>query len=82
MTDDITVSIDWDTAQRIAIRVLQKDLDCLRADWVKRYNDKEDKVVLCGSGIFLSDVQEDLEEISAHISAYKKIIRYYGGDIN
>jgi len=82
MTDDITVSIDWDTAQRIAIRVLQKDLACLRADWVKRYNDKEDGVVLCGSGIFLSDVQEDLEEISAHISAYKKIIRYYGGDIN
>jgi hypothetical protein len=77
MSNDFTVSIDWDTAQRITIRVLQKDLDCLRADWVRRYNDKQDS-----PGIFLSDVREDLEEISAHISAYKKIIRYYGGDTN
>ena len=77
---DFTVSIDCDTAQKIAIKVLQKDLDGLRADWVKRYKDKEDGVVLWGAGIFLSDVQEDLDEISAHISAYRKIIRYYGGD--
>ena len=75
MSNDLTVSIDWDTAQMIALRVLKKDLYCLREDWVKRYN-------MCEPGIFLSDVQEDLEEISAHISAYKKIIRYYGGDIN
>lgn len=77
MSNDFTVSIDWDTAQRITIRVLQKDLHCLRADWNKRYKDKYDSL-----GIFSDNVQEDLDEISAHISAYKKIIRYYGGDTN
>jgi hypothetical protein len=76
MSNDFTVSIDWDTAQNIVVRVLKKDLDCLRADWNKRYGEKN------SPGIFSDDVKEDLEEISAHISAYKKIIKYYGGDTN
>jgi hypothetical protein len=74
---DFTVSIDWDTAQNIVMRVLKKDLYCLRKDWDKRYEGKHDSL-----GVFSDSVQEDLEEISAHISAYKKIIKYYGGDVN
>jgi hypothetical protein len=74
---DLTVSIDWDTAQNIVVRVLKKDLDSLREDWIKRYEGKHDSLA-----IFSHSVQEDLEEISAHISAYKKIIKYYGGDVN
>jgi hypothetical protein len=76
MSNDFTVSMDWDTAQNIVVRVLKKDLDCLRADWNKRYEEKD------GPGIFSDDVKEDLKKISAHISAYKKIIKYYGGDTN
>jgi hypothetical protein len=74
--DFTTISLDWDTAHNIILSVLKKDLDCLREEWVSRYEDKS------YVGIFSDDVQEDLEEISAHISAYKKIISYYGGDIN
>ena len=75
--NDFTVSIDWPSAQGILLQVLKQDLECLRADWNKRYESKHDSL-----GIFSNNVQEDLEQISAHISAYKKIIEYYGGDTN
>lgn len=71
--DKFSISIDWNSAQDIVVQVLKQDLECLRADWAKRYDDQ-------GCGIFSTDRQEDLEQISAHISAYKKIIKYYGVD--
>jgi hypothetical protein len=73
--DKFSIAIEWNSAQDIVVQVLKQDLECLRADWNKRYNDQWG----CG-GIFTTDKQEDLEEISAHISAYKKIIKYYGVD--
>lgn len=68
-----SISIDWNSAQDIVVQVLKQDLECLRADWHKTYSGQ-------GNGIFTTDRQEDLEQISAHISAYKKIIKYYGVD--
>lgn len=73
--NDFTISIDWNSAQGIVLQVLKQDLECLRADWAKTYNDQ-------GCGVFTTDRQEDLEQIYAHISAYKKIIKYYGEDTN
>jgi hypothetical protein len=71
--DKFSIAIDWNSAQDIVVQVLKQDLECLRADWNKRYNDQV-------GAIFTTDRQEDLEQISAHISAYKKIIKYYGVD--
>ena len=67
------LSVDWDSAQSLLISILKDNLDNLRNDWDKVYKEKRGYV-------FSADYEEDISEISAHISAIKKIIRYHGGN--
>lgn len=66
------IPVDWDAMQPLIVSVLNETLDSLRNDWEKVYKKKRGYV-------FSTDYEEDLEELSAHISAFKKIIRYHGG---
>lgn len=66
------LNVEWEAIQSIVITVLKEDLESLRADWQRVYEKQEGYV-------FSHDKREDLEQISEHISAYKKLIRYYGG---
>jgi hypothetical protein len=67
------LKVDWEAIQHIVVQVLKEDLDSLRMDWVKVYGSEEGYV-------FNKDKRADLEEICEHISAFKKLIRYYGND--
>lgn len=67
------LKVEWEALQHIVIQVLREDLDALRKDWVRVYEGTNGHV-------FNKDRRADLEEISEHITAYKKLIAYYGGD--
>jgi hypothetical protein len=69
------LKVDWEAIQHIVVQVLKEDLDSLRRDWVKVYEGTN-------GFVFNKDRRADLEEISEHISAYKKLISYYGGDLD
>lgn len=65
------ISVNWEAMQSVMVMVLKEDLASLRNDWNKVYKTKKGM-------IWSTDFQEDLEEISSHISAYKKLLKYYG----
>lgn len=65
------IPVNWEAMQSLMVKVLKEDLDSLINDWNKVYKAKKGM-------IWSTDFQEDLEEISSHISAYKKILKYYG----
>lgn len=67
------LKVDWDAIQHVVVQVLKEDLESLRKDWIAVYNSDDGYV-------FSKDKREDLEQISEHISAYKKLIRYYGAN--
>lgn len=67
------LNVDWEAVQHIVIQVLKEDLESLRKDWARVYSSDQGHV-------FSEEKREDLEQISEHISAYKKLIRYYGGN--
>jgi hypothetical protein len=64
--------VDWEALEKVIVTVLKEDLDNLRKEWETVYQGTEGMV-------FHMDRKEDLDEISDHIQAYKKVIRYYGG---
>jgi hypothetical protein len=72
MTHHYSVPVSWAAMEELVVGVLKQDLDDLRAEWERVYQNKV-------GGVFYPDLREDLQEISDHIQAYKKIIRYYGG---
>lgn len=67
------LKVDWEAIQHIVVQVLKEDLDSLRKDWVSVYESE-------AGHVFSKDKREDLEQISEHITAFKKLIRYYGDD--
>ena len=66
------IPVDWDAMQPLIISVLNETLDDIRRDWEKVYTTKR-------GFVFSTDYEDDLEQLSAHITAFKKIIRYHGG---
>lgn len=64
--------VDWDAMQHITVAVLKEDLESLRKNWNDVYGDNKVKV-------FSHNRDDDLEQISEHIGAFKKLIKYYGG---
>jgi hypothetical protein len=64
--DKFSIAIEWNSAQDIVVQVLKQDLECLREDWNKRYNDQWG----CG-GIFTTDKQKTLKK-SLHTSQHTR----------
>lgn len=70
-----TLKVDWPEVEGILLQVLKEDLDGLRRDWENVYKTQK-------GFVFSHNAAEDLEQISELISAYKKVIRYHGGNTN
>ncbi len=67
-----SIPVDWAAMEGVLVSVLKEDLDQLREDWVKVFE-------LQRGFVYDADPKKDCEQISEMIQAFKKIIKYYGG---
>lgn len=65
------LEIEHEAATKIVLSILKDDLINLYEDWNRVFNKDHGYV-------FSKDRDEDLKQISEHISAYNKILAYYG----
>jgi hypothetical protein len=66
--------LDYDQADSIVIQSLNTMLDCLQSD-LKRTEESD------RGYIFDSDKETDIKEIKKHIKSFKRVLKYYGGDL-
>lgn len=69
-----SVPVNWDAMQGIIVSVLREDMESLQQDL--------QKVCKTGKGfVYSMDPDVDAEHLSDLLSAYRKIIKYYGGEV-
>lgn len=69
----LKVEIDYEAADAIVLASLKDVLETLEKDLANRTP---------GSlGIFERDYEEDVKILKKHIKAFKRVMKYYGGDL-
>lgn len=70
MNKSITIDLDYDTIDRIAISSMKSVLENLEIDLEKRKNDS-------GMAIFETDKEADIALMEKHVEAFKLVLEYY-----
>jgi hypothetical protein len=70
----VTIELEPDQIDTLVKSDLRSLLDCLESDLERVQEDQKGYV-------FVSDWQKDAKEIEEHIRAFRKVLRYYGEDL-
>jgi len=71
MNKSITIDLDYDTIDRIAISSMKSVLENLEIDLQARKNDS-------GFAFFVAAKEDDIILLEKHVEAFKTALEYYG----
>ena len=71
MNKKITVELDWDTIDKVAITSMKSAIESLEYDL-------EQRKAGTGMAVFHENKKKDIAEINRHIDAFWTVLKYYG----